>query len=139
MEKPVILVVEDNKTDQYFLDRAFTSTGLNGDAVVKYADTAEKAIQLLNSGDCPDVIVTDLHMPGIGGMGLLDYLKSDAELRVIPTIIFTSSRQQEDIRNAYEKRTNSYVVKPFGAAGYEHFAKSFQDYWLNTNEGVGAN
>lgn len=131
MPKPVILIVEDDKNDQFFISHAFAAAGV--DAELQFADTAEDAITQLGEGAPPATILTDLNMPGIGGFGLLEYLKSNPLTRHIPAVVFSSSSMSGDISKAYEKLANSYVVKPFNLKGYEKFAENFLQYWTETN------
>ena len=125
------LIVEDDKLDRYLIRRAFQVVSENIE--IEFAEDAESALEILTVRDAPSVIVTDLRMPGIGGMALLSRLKSDESLRRIPAVVFSTSSESEDIQQAYDNYANSYVVKPDNSAGYERFALRLRDYWLEEN------
>jgi len=129
---PRILIVEDDQLDQYLIKRAFDQCDHGGEYA--FASDAEDALAQLQAGPLPQLIVTDLRMPGIGGFGLLRELKSDQKLKNIPAIVFSTSSQEEDIREAYDRHANSYVVKPTDSAGYERFAFRVREYWLFENK-----
>lgn len=127
----LILIVEDDANDRFFLNQAFKGTGLEDD--IHFSVSAEEAIEYMKAGHLPSTIVTDLNMPGMGGLGLLEFIKAEAEYRRIPTIVFSGSDDLSDVEEAYNRQANSYVVKPKGVAGYQAFVKSFRDYWLEQN------
>ena len=126
-----IMSVEDDKLDRYLIRRAFQV--VSEDIKLEFAEDAETALEHLSGDKKPKVIVTDLRMPGIGGMELIARLKADHKLRSIPTVVFSTSSESEDIQQAYDRFANSYVVKPDNSAGYERFAMRMRDYWLEEN------
>ena len=82
----------------------------------------------------PAVILLDLKMPKVDGLEVLRQVKNDLELRVIPVVMLTSSREQNDIVESYRLGVNSYIVKP---VNFERFANAVKDlglYWLLINE-----
>ena len=87
MNTHTVLIVEDDPRDQFFLKHAFDDIGLKVE--LKFANSAEDALEHISSGFLPTTIVTDLSMPGMGGFGLLDRLKQSEVLRRIPTIVFS--------------------------------------------------
>ena len=126
-----ILIVEDSENDQLFLRRAFESSDVASQ--LDFVKDAEEAIDYLKSNSEPSAILTDLNMPGIGGEGLLDYLEETSAYKRVPTVVFSSSDDPNDIEKCYRKNAWSYVVKPFGMKEYRRFAQAFQQYWLEYN------
>ena len=126
-----ILVVEDDQLDQYLIKHA--SSQVEGFPELHFANSAEAALDMLAAGDVPALIVTDLNMPGIGGMELISRVKNDKTLREIPTVVFSTSSDMEDVRAAYQRYANSYIVKPDDSQGYLRFAQSIKSYWMEEN------
>jgi CheY-like chemotaxis protein len=113
-----ILVAEDDANDVFLLKRAFTRLG---GANVQIVANGEEAINYIcgsgiysDRGDFPfpDCLILDLRMPKKGGLEVLEWLHVNPECHVIPTIIYTSSQQPEDIKRAYQLGANTYFVKP---------------------------
>jgi CheY-like chemotaxis protein len=87
----------------------------------------------LKSSPRPHVILLDLRLPRIDGLEVLQVIKEDAELKLIPVIILTTSEAERDLARAYQNHVNSYLVKP---VGFEEFRKLMNDlgfYWLGWN------
>jgi CheY-like chemotaxis protein len=81
----------------------------------------------------PHVILLDLRLPGIDGLEVLQVIKEDDELKVIPVVILTTSDAEKDVARAYNNHVNSYLVKP---VGFEEFRRLMNDlgfYWLGWN------
>lgn len=127
----LVLIVEDDPLDQFLIRNALQASGF--DEHIYMTSGGEEALELLDGGFKPSVIVTDLKMPGIGGFGLLNRLKQDERYRRIPAIVFSTSAENEDIAGAYDRCANSYIVKPHSAAGYQRFAERLSQYWLEEN------
>lgn len=125
---PTIWVAEDNQNDQFFLRHAFSE--LASPATLRFFETSEDLIAALNEEFTPNLIVTDLKMPGLGGYELVRFVKNDKRLKHIPVIVFSGSNDPADIYDAYSLFANSYVSKPKDVAGYEKFASSFTAFWL---------
>jgi CheY-like chemotaxis protein len=74
-------------------------------------------------------------MPGIDGFEVLRQVKSTPELRRIPVVILTSSREEGDLALSYDCGANSYLVKPVSFEGFLKVVQQVQDYWLVLNVG----
>ena len=131
MRKQWVLIVEDDKLDRFLIEHAFKK--LETSVEFDFAHDAESAWETLENGNRPTLIVTDLNMPGIGGMELLSRIKRSDQLKTIPTIVFSTSSDDEDLREAYNRFANSYVVKPGDAGGYSRFAERVNSYWMQEN------
>lgn len=138
-----ILLVEDNATDEILTMRALRRCGVATDIIVAH-DGAEALDYLFASGahaardphDLPVLVVLDLKLPRIDGLGVLARIRGEAITRYLPVVVLTSSDEQQDIRACYSAGANSYVRKPVDS---EHFAETVERlcrYWLLSNERV---
>jgi CheY-like chemotaxis protein len=82
----------------------------------------------------PDVILLDLKMPKIDGLEVLRQIKKDPELRAIPVVALTSSRENRDIIRSYKLGVNAYVVKPVIFTDFIEAVERLGSFWLLTNE-----
>ncbi|MFC7290591.1 response regulator [Hirschia litorea] len=123
-----ILLVEDDLKDRKFIMRALKQ--VDPDLDVEIAKDAESALASLNNGSAPKIIVTDLNMPGMGGRGLLETLKTDEKLKNIPAIVLSTSDDESDIAESYRRHANAYMVKPDSIDGYKRIASFLRDFWL---------
>jgi two-component system, chemotaxis family, response regulator Rcp1 len=131
-----ILIVEDNAGDVLLVQESLMEVetrlhvavdGLEALAFLrqegKYADVPR-----------PDLILLDLNLPRKDGREVLAEIKADADLKVIPVIILTSSRALEDIITTYRLHANSYISKPTDLDEYLDALKTVQQYWFRTTE-----
>ncbi len=136
-----ILLVEDNEEDLRLALRSLKKANLtnriqvarDGQDALDYifceGDYGSRRIE-----DVPRVILLDLKLPKVGGVEVLQRVKSDPRTRTIPVVILTSSKEQRDITSSYHYGANSYIVKP---VMFENFVKAMQEvgmYWLMLNE-----
>jgi CheY-like chemotaxis protein len=139
----VILIVEDDKGDQLLIQEGFEAGG----APKRFhmvSDGAEALEYLLRTGRYappveaprPDLILLDLHMPYVNGRELLAQVKRDEELKNIPIVIFTSSRQEEDVRFCYAAGANAYVGKPADFGQLRAILRSIELCWLEISSPV---
>jgi DNA-binding response OmpR family regulator len=80
------------------------------------------------------MILLDLKLPKVNGLVILEKLKQDERTKMVPVIILTSSRQEDDIRKGYDLNVNSYIVKPVDFDDYVETVRQVGEYWLFTNE-----
>jgi two-component system response regulator len=141
MERKLILLVEDNDDDVALTLRAFKKSNIANEIMV-VGDGAEALDFLFGRGihagrDVnlkPEVILLDLKLPKMDGFEVLRAVRADPRTRMLPVVILTSSKQQQDIISGYELGANSYVRKP---VDFEQFVKAVQSlglYWLVVNE-----
>ncbi len=78
----------------------------------------------------PDLILLDLNLPKMDGREVLARIKEDESLRLIPTVILTTSDSEADIVRSYELQANSYLSKPVQLEAFESLVKSINDFWL---------
>lgn len=136
-----LLLVEDDPNDILLIQRALAKGNLvNPMRIVR---DGEEAIAYLNGqGDfsrrdrfpLPSLILLDLKLPRKSGLEVLEWLRNQPELRRIPVIVLTSSRESADISRAYELGANSYLVKPVDFDGLLEMVKAIGVYWIILNK-----
>ena len=132
----IVLLVEDDENDALLLQRALKKSGITNP--VKWLRDGMEAVQYLEGeGDYfdrkqylfPKVIILDLKMPRMSGMELLRYLQDHPKVKVIPTIVLSSSRLAQDIEAAYSLGAQTYFVKPTDSEVLVKLLRSCLDYW----------
>jgi CheY-like chemotaxis protein len=78
----------------------------------------------------PDLILLDLNLPKMDGREVLAHIKDDLSLKLIPTVILTTSDAEGDIVKSYQLRANCYLSKPVQLDAFENLVKSINDFWL---------
>lgn len=128
-----ILMVEDNPADVRLVREVFAEFGA-AHQLEAIASGAAALERLRRAEKRPDLILLDLNLPGMHGRELLSTLKSDSELKSIPVIVLTSSRAPADVLDCYERRANSYVVKPLDYVGMRDTLMRLEEYWSRVAE-----
>ena len=82
----------------------------------------------------PKVILLDLKLPKVDGKEVLERIKGDPRTRMIPVVVLTSSREQNDVVEAYNLGVNSYIVKPVNFEGFVAAVRELGMYWLLHNQ-----
>jgi CheY-like chemotaxis protein len=139
MLKPILLV-EDNPKDLELTLVALEKTSLANEVVI-VRDGAEALDYLFCRGahqdrprGNPAVVLLDLKLPKVDGLEVLEQVKNDPELKSVPVVMLTSSREERDLLRSYKLGVNAYVVKP---VGFRDFIESIQDlgiFWAVLNE-----
>jgi CheY-like chemotaxis protein len=108
---------------------------------VKLVLTALDKCQLLGQGKYaaklpgnPALVILDLKMPRVGGLDVLRQIRSHESLRMIPVVMFTSSRQDRDLQESYKLGANAYVVKPVDFHEFERAILELGIFWARINE-----
>jgi two-component system, chemotaxis family, response regulator Rcp1 len=78
----------------------------------------------------PDLVILDLNLPKMDGREVLEQIKSDDDLKVIPVVVLTTSSSDEDIVRSYRLQANSYVTKPVGLEPFLAAVRGIEDFWL---------
>lgn len=129
-----ILLVEDNVADADLMVDALKEGTLPSNVTV--VDNGEDAVAYLRREGIyanavpPDLILLDLHLPRLDGHGVLREVKQDDQLRRIPIVIFTASRDEEAIRTAYDLFANCCVAKPTDLEEYGTAVRRIEQFWL---------
>lgn len=113
---PVVLLAEDDLGDVLMITEALERTG--GPRDVRVVGDGQEALDFLRRSGAytgvprPDLILLDLNMPRLDGRQALEVIKTDADLKVIPIVVFTTSAAEADINSSYDRHANAYVTKP---------------------------
>ncbi len=139
MTRKPILLVEDNPDDEALTLRAFKKSNISNEIVVA-RDGAEALAYLFPAeGDGPAalhpaLILLDLNLPKIGGLEILRRMQADARTQLIPVVVLTSSKLEEDILDSYRSGANAYVRKPVKFADFADAVQAVGVFWLLLNE-----
>jgi two-component system response regulator len=139
----IILLVEDNPSDEKLTTLAFKKCGVSNEIVV-VRDGAAALDYLFGTGShagrdtsvLPTIVLLDLNLPKISGLEVLERLRADERTKLLPVVILTASREEEDILKGYSLGANSYVRKPVEFAAFVEAARTLGLFWLLLNEGV---
>lgn len=140
-DKRVILLVEDNPDDEALTLRAFRKNNI-GNEVVVARDGQEALDYVFGEGryagrdvaDFPQVVLLDLKLPKVDGLEVLRRIRADARTALLPVVILTSSKEDQDVINGYRLGANSYVRKPVSFDEFLEAARTLGLYWLLINE-----
>ena len=139
-ENKVILLVEDNDDDVTLTLRAFKRSHLMNPVVV-VRDGVEALDFLYARGayegrgtTLPTLVILDLKLPKLDGLGVLRALRADPRTALLPTVILTSSKEEQDVVAGYSLGANSYVRKPVDFAEFLEAVKILGIYWLALNQ-----
>ena len=140
-KQAVILVAEDDPEDCLFIKEAFSDG--HADSCLRFVEDGERLMDYLRQrGDYadplaaphPSIVLLDLNMPRKDGREALREIKMDPELRRIPVVILTTSKEEEDILRSYDLGANSYLTKPVTFSALAESLKTLGSYWLETVE-----
>ncbi|MFP5324756.1 MAG: response regulator [Gammaproteobacteria bacterium] len=133
---PPILLVEDNPMDLDLTLRAFSKKKFSNQ--VHVARDGEEALAFINRWDSgetvPAVILLDINLPKVNGLEVLRQLKGHPVYRRIPVVVLTSSREDRDLKTAYDLGVNSYIEKPVSFSKFMEVAEQIELYWCVLNE-----
>jgi len=131
-----ILLVEDDPGEARLIAEAFKETK-SPHRIIHLVDGEQGLAYLKTEGafrnaSPPAIILLDLNLPGVNGHQVLAEVKTNAQLRRIPIIVFSNSQAEEDIRKANDLCANCYVSKPSDLEGYLNSVKIIEEFWLQT-------
>jgi CheY-like chemotaxis protein len=124
----VLLIVEDSPSDLALTKHALEESGMPLTLVA--ARDGEEAMAMLRGGRPPDLILLDLNLPRKSGLEVLTELAGDAELRRIPVVVLSSSAAQKDVREAYDRNANAYLVKSLDLDEFVGAVQMPRRFWL---------
>ncbi len=135
-----ILLVDDSAHDVELTLAALEQNRLANEVVV--ARDGEEALDYLHrrgifklrSEGHPAVVLLDLKLPKIDGLEVLKQIKSDEELRAVPVVMLTSSREEKDLVQSYNLGVNAYVVKPVDFHEFVDSLKELGLFWAVINQ-----
>lgn len=138
---PVILLVEDNPADVKLTQRALSKSNIANEIIVAH-DGQEALDYLFGAGahaerdvvQMPAIVLLDLKLPRVDGLEVLRQVRANERTRLLPVIILTSSREEQDVVRSYSLGANSYIRKPVDFDQFVEAARQLGIYWLVLNE-----
>ena len=136
-----ILMADDDPDDCLLVGKAFKTSRLCND--LRFVQDGEELMDYLyrqgkyggpDQAPRPGLILLDLNMPKKDGREALTEIKNDPELREIPVVVLTTSRDEEDVLKSYNLGANSYITKPVTFEGLVEVVKSLGKYWFEIVE-----
>jgi len=134
-EKKNILLVEDNPDDELLAVRALKKHNVVNDIVV--ARDGQQALDYLfdESQPLPALVLLDLKLPKVGGLEVLQKLRTTERTAILPVVILTTSKEELDLLDSYRSGCNSYIRKPVDFTQFAEAMRQLKVYWLVINEG----
>jgi CheY-like chemotaxis protein len=141
MNERVILLVEDNPDDEALTKRALVKNKIANDMVV--ARDGEEALEyLFGTGKyagrdisvLPAVVLLDIKLPKVDGLEVLKRVRADERTRLLPIVLLTSSKEEQDLIRGYSLGANSYVRRPVDFVQFIEAVRQLGLYWLVLNE-----
>ena len=135
-----ILLVEDSDNDVALTLAAFEDANIANEVVV--VKDGQEALDFLfregayanDTSAMPAVVLLDLKLPKVDGLQVLQRLKADADLKRIPVVMLTSSREESDLARSYDLGVNAYVVKPVSFTEFAQALKELGLFWAVINQ-----
>jgi two-component system response regulator len=141
MRREMILLVEDSPDDEDLTLRALRKNNIANEVVVAHDGVealeylfARGAYEGRDTSVLPQVMLLDLNMPRLGGLDVLRAIRADERTKYLAVVVFTSSKEEEDLLRSYSLGANSYVRKPVDFAQFADAVRSLGLYWLLLHE-----
>lgn len=136
-----ILLIEDDANDVFLMQRALRKAEVpnplqvmgDGDEAVEYL-SGQGRFADRSQHPLPVLVLLDLKLPRKSGLEVLQWLRQQSELKRLPVVVLTSSKEPNDVNKAYDLGANSYLVKPLGFDALLNLVRSLNVYWLSLNE-----
>ncbi len=141
MPDKLILLVEDNPDDEKLTMRALKKNNVANEIAIA-RDGSEALDYLFAQGAhvgrdvraMPAVVLLDLKLPKLDGLEVLKRIRADARTRLLPVVILTSSKEEQDLLTGYSLGANSYIRKPVDFTQFVEAVRQLGLYWLVLNE-----
>ncbi|TDH28813.1 response regulator [Segetibacter sp. 3557_3] len=131
MHEVKILLIEDNDGDIVLTLEALYDARLKNEVkVIKDGAAAIEFFASATKEELPDLILLDINLPKIDGKEVLQYVKSNPELKRIPVVMLTTSSAQSDITDSYNGHANCYITKPVDLNKFFDLVKVIEDFWI---------
>lgn len=137
MKKFFILIAEDDADDRFLMQKALEELG--DDIRIEFVENGVELLEHLNGiktqtidHGYPKFILLDLNMPKMDGREVLKNIKTDETFRKIPVIIFSTTKNQLEVRRCYDLGANTYIVKPVNFDSLVETIQHIRTYWIET-------
>lgn len=135
-KQKIIFLVEDNKADVRLIQEALKNSSVQHQ-VVTVRNGVDAMAYLRREGEYsdalrPDLILLDLNLPRKDGREVLAEIKADPQLKRIPVVVLTTSKNEEDIAQSYELHVNCYITKSRNLTELFKIVKGIEEFWLET-------
>jgi CheY-like chemotaxis protein len=137
MKDLFILIAEDDADDRFLMQKALDELGY--DIKIEFVENGVELLEHLNNiqsqkiaGAYPRFILLDLNMPKMDGREVLKNIKTHPEFRKIPVIIFSTTKNQLEVKRCYDLGANTYIVKPVNFDSLVDTIQHIRQYWLET-------
>jgi len=129
-KKQTILLVEDDKVDIRSIKRALDDLHVINPLVVR--NNGEEALKYLRNeaNERPGLILLDLRMPRMNGIEFLKVIKKDDKLKIIPVVVLTTSKEDEDKTESFNLGVAGYMMKPVDYIEFVEVIRTIQMYWI---------
>ncbi|MBT3300927.1 MAG: response regulator [Bacteroidetes bacterium] len=133
-----VLLIEDSMGDQELIKRAIRKSGFDIDVML--SDNGEHALEVLNitkkgtKQNLPQIVMLDLKIPKLSGKEVLKEIRLNSKTKMLPVVVFTSSREESDLRECYLLGANSFIRKPVNADDFNKAVDLIISYWFQLNE-----
>lgn len=136
MKAPVILLIEDDPDNQELIRICLSDCNLKHELVA--IGDGEEAFDFITSmkekSIAPALILLDLKLPKVNGHELLKKFREEQATKHLPVVIFTSSKEEKDIKESYALGANAFVRKPIEFTEFREVVKDIGNFWLKHNE-----
>jgi CheY-like chemotaxis protein len=137
-KNPLILIADDDEDDRMFTKEAFDENFkekeirfvTDGIDLLDYLRRLNKYSDP-NSSPRPSIILLDLNMPKMDGREALREIKSDPKLRMIPVVILTTSKAEQDVLKTYDMGVNCFITKPVSFTAFVEVTRTIGHYWFD--------
>jgi two-component system response regulator len=134
-----LLLIEDSIDDRELIKRAIKKAGY--EVEIHIADNGIDALEILGISQNttekvvrPNLVMLDLKIPKLSGKEVLRELRNYPTTMMLPVVVFTSSREESDLKECYQLHVNSFIRKPVNADDFNKAIQQVLDYWLKLNE-----
>jgi CheY-like chemotaxis protein len=135
-QRPIrILLVEDSPSDAKLAVKALGLAKVSNN--VDHVEDGVEAMEFLqrqgkySGASRPDLILLDLNLPRKDGREVLEELKADPDLKTIPVVVLTTSKEEQDILRSYQLHANCYITKPVNFERFIEVVQSIEHFWLS--------
>ena len=141
MSAKIILLVEDNPDDILLTKWTLSKTNILNELVEAH-DGVEALDYLFGTGMYsdrdtsiqPEVILLDLNMPRLGGLETLQRIRGNELTKLLPVVVLTTSKEEQDVWSSYELGANSFIIKPVDSGQFFDAIQNLGLYWLVLNQ-----